>query len=91
MMFKILLILSLISTAGAGVAGYKAGGDYVRAKMSKEIEGERKTQSEKIEKLIMSNKIKRVVYRDKIKIIKTTIDPTGCTDTNIPNDIFNKL
>ena len=83
--------MSLLSIAGAGYAGFNAGGDYVRAQMSEGIERERRNQAEKVESLIELTKAKKVIYRDKIRYIKTATDPTGCLDTTIPADILSKL
>ena len=81
----------LAAISVTGYFAYSAGIDHERAKNANAIDKEKVVQLERIAELEKQKAKVAIVYREKIKVVREVADPTGCSDSNMPDDLFKQL
>ena len=81
----------LAAISATGYFAYSAGIDHERAKNANAIDKEKAVQLERIAELEKQKAKVAIVYREKIKVVREVVDPTGCADSDMPDDLFKQL
>jgi len=84
-------LLLFIVNALTWVHGYQSGKRDAEEKAAKTIIRYQSEMRELSDKLRVAEKRRaEIIYKEK-EVIRNVEDPTGCADTNIPDDILERL
>lgn len=72
-------------------AGYTAGRDANQAAMARAVEIYQQEANRAWHELEEARGRIRAEYRDRIRIMRQAVDPTGCLDQRLPDDILRVL